>query len=88
MTNTLNNTGLTAREYARIQKLTEKHADAIRTCSVELATNFNRPAQRIIGYACADMGISRLDWEKITAVQNNWEYEKPSASMLARWASY
>jgi hypothetical protein len=80
--------GLSVKEYARIQELIARNSEHIEWCSQQLAMNFDCPAQRIIGVACGRMGISRLDWEKITAVRNGWEYTAPPANLLARWGSY
>jgi hypothetical protein len=79
---------MTSKETARINALIAKHADIIERCSRDLAMNFNTPAQRIINHACTQMGIARIDWEKITAVQNGWEFEPPPAEMLRRWEQY
>lgn len=81
-------TGLSAKEQARIEKLMEKHKDELQALSAELATNYNVPAQRLISFALARMGISRLDYEKIGAVEGNWRYEAPPKALLARWARY
>lgn len=87
-TATENNTGLTPAEYRRIEKLIAENSAAIAQTGRELATNFDVPARATIAYACSKMGISLLDWEKITAVQSNWEYTPPPKHVLARWQRY
>jgi hypothetical protein len=72
----------------RIKRLIAKHAVLIDACGLELATNYECPAPRIIRVFCDRMGITRTDWEKITAVKNGWKYEPVPEHLLARWASY
>src|SRR5262245_14121315 len=67
--------GLSPREHARITRLIAENGDVINHARTQLATNFDTPAQRIVGIACGQMNCSRLDWEKIVAVQNGWDYE-------------
>lgn len=80
--------GLTNRELARIESIIDANKDQIDWCRMQLATNFDAPANRVINFSCAKMGISRLDWEKIVAVQNGWDYEAPPAKLLRRWEAY
>jgi hypothetical protein len=69
-------------------RLIADHQETIEWCNRELATNFNVPAQRTINAACSRMGVTRLDWEKMDAIRNNTEYERPPHAMLDRWARY
>jgi hypothetical protein len=88
MTTEGNNTGLSEREHQRIVKLMAKHKVALDECSRQLAMNYNAPAQRIITACCNETGISRLDYEKINAVEGNCRYEAPPRRLLDRWARY
>lgn len=60
----------------------------------QLATNFDAPAQRIINAGFARMGVDRFDrngndlWEMAVCEENGWEYEKPPAELVNRWARY
>jgi hypothetical protein len=81
-------TGLGYREVQRIAGLMKQHAEALRECRNGLVTNFDVPAQRTINFMLAKTGMSRIDYEKIQAVENNWPYEKPSEKLLRRWATY
>lgn len=85
MTQTTTPTGLSVKETARIQVLIARHSSEIAATGQKLATDFQTSAQLTIGCACRSMGISRLDWEKIGAVQNGWEFEAPSRETLRRW---
>lgn len=77
-----------------IAAFAEKHAADIREIQSQLAMNFDVPAQRIINTGFVRMGVSRFDstgndrWEMITCHLNGWEYEKPSAELVNRWARY
>jgi hypothetical protein len=77
------------REHEQNQRLAE-----FQRISTELATNFNTPAQRIINAGFARLGIDRFDregndlWEMYTCEKNGWEYEKPPAHLVSRWAGY
>lgn len=52
------------------------------------------PAQRIINNAFWDIGINRFTpagddrWELWMCHKNGWEYVKPDARLITRWASY
>jgi hypothetical protein len=76
---------MTPKETARIQQLLGLHWATIAAASTRLAFDFETPAQRIILQACAEMGISRLDWEKIVCLKNGWEFAPPPPHLLARW---
>jgi hypothetical protein len=76
---------MTPNESARIQQLLELHAAPIAAASVRLAIDFETPAQRIILQVCDQIGISRLDWEKIICLKNGWEFTPPPSHLLARW---
>ena len=71
-----------------------KHKDAIEAISQGLVTDFDTPAQRTINAGFARMGIDRFThsgddlWEMIQCQRNGWEYEKPPARLIQRWASY
>ena len=80
--------GLTPKDHARISALIARHAAVIDRCRKDLGTNFEVPAQRIINAACYQMGCSRLDWEKIVAVQADWEFTPIPKHILARWEAY
>lgn len=80
--------GLSAKERARISGLISRHEAIIQRAKVALATDFDTPAQRTIGAACHAMGCTRLDWEKIVAVQNGWDFAPVPKHILARWETY
>jgi hypothetical protein len=71
-----------------ISGLATIHATALKNLSVELAMNFDVPAQRLINYAISRMGIDRVTYEKILAYQGGTEYVPIPARLLARWAAY
>ena len=59
--------------------------------------NFDIPAQRAINAGFARMGADRFTrsgddvWEMITAIEgaaDGWEYRRPPAHLIARWAGY
>jgi hypothetical protein len=59
----------------------------------EMAVNFDAPAQRIINAGFARMGVPRFvgkddRWEQVTCFRNGWDYQRPSAELMQRWASY
>ena len=78
----------------RIGQFVEDHKAEIEAIKTQLATNFDVPAQRIINAGFARMCAHRFDrsgndlWEMIVCYQNGWDYEKPSAELAQRWASY
>jgi hypothetical protein len=71
-----------------------EHKEAIEQIRSGLAMNFDSPAQRIINAGFSQMGVDRFDregndlWEMVTCHLNGWEYEKPDARLVNRWASY
>ena len=86
--NEADETGLPLREVQRITGLMKRHAEALAECRNGLVTNFDVPAQRTINFMLAKTGMSRIDYEKIIAVENNWPYEKPDEELMRRWARY
>jgi hypothetical protein len=76
---------LSAREQARIRAIIAEHNATIEWCCQQLATNFDVSANRTIATACCQMGISRVDWEKISAVKHGWEFHRPPNHVIARW---
>ena len=75
---------LSAKEQARIRAIIAKHVATIEWCSQQLAT-FNVSANVTIGIACYRMGIGRMEWEKICAVKNGWDFHRPPKHVIARW---
>jgi hypothetical protein len=71
-----------------------KHSAEVEAIRTQLAINFDAPAQRIINAGFARMGAQRFDrsgndlWEMISCHLNGWDYEKPPAHLVNRWASY
>lgn len=52
-------------QNTKLKALLTKHAAIIAATGRELAMNFDIPARDIIGMACADMGISREQWDAL-----------------------
>lgn len=79
---------------AVITKLIAEHSAEIEAIRTQLATNFDAPAQRIINAGMERMGVQRFlptgddVWEMISCQLNGWDYEKPPAQVMARWARY
>jgi hypothetical protein len=52
------------------------------------------PAQRSINAGFARMGVARFTrsgddlWERLVALENGWEYERPARYLIDRWAAY
>lgn len=67
------------------------HPERIAKLRQEMATNYTVSAQRLINSAFHDMGVNRFPggvddlWEMITDLQNDWDYQRPPARILARW---
>jgi hypothetical protein len=76
---------LSAKEQARIRAIIAKHEATIEWCSQQLATNFDVSANVTIGIACYRIGISRMEWEKLCAVKNGWDFHRPPKHVIARW---
>jgi len=76
---------LSAKEQARIRAIIAQHEATVEWCSQQLATNFNVSVNVTIGTACYHMGIGRMDWEKISAVKNGWDFHRPPKHVIARW---
>lgn len=72
----------------KITQLAETHREAISLLGIELATNFEVPAPRLINRALSQMGIDRVTYERIVAYLNGWEFEPIPQHLLQRWASY
>ena len=78
----------------RLSTVLETHKAELEQISRELAMNFDAPAQRIINAGFNRMGVARFTrsgddlWELYTATVNGWEYERPAAHLVQRWASY
>jgi len=76
---------LSAKEQARIRAIIAEHVATIEWCSQQLATNFDVSASVTIGIASCRMGISRMEWEKLCAVKNGWDFHRPPKHVIARW---
>ena len=50
-------------------KLTDAEKAIIERAKTELATNFDVPAERIIGIACSKLGWQRADWNAYIKAQ-------------------
>ena len=79
---------------ANVAAIRAKYVEQIQHIKTKLATEFEIPAQSIINHGFACMGIERFDrqgndlWEMITCAENGWEYERPAAHLVERWARY
>jgi hypothetical protein len=73
---------------AGIAKLAMIHKEALAELGRELATNFDVPAPRLINRAIAQMGITRVTYERIIHFQNEWEFQPIPQHLLDRWARY
>lgn len=71
-----------------IEKLAEIHKDALKSLSIQLATNFDVPTPRLINRALNQMGIDRVTYERIVCFQNGWEFEPIPEHLLNRWGAY
>jgi hypothetical protein len=72
----------------KITQLAEIHRDALSRLGIEIATNFDVPAPRLINRALSQMGIDRVTYERIIAYQNGWKFEPIPQHLLNRWAAY
>ena len=81
-------------QKSNIGRLIDRYSAEIELIRQQLATNFDVPAQRTINAGFAHMGLDRFDrdgndlWEMISCHLNGWEYEKPPAELIDRWAKY
>ena len=55
---------------AKRHKLQQQHAELIEKTNRELAMNFDKSAAQIIGYACAQMGITAKEWRIVGFTDN------------------
>lgn len=51
-----------------MKTITAAQKAIIERANIELATNFDIPADRIIGVACAQLGWRRTDWETYSCI--------------------
>ena len=77
---------------SKARAIMAQHAEEIARVKADLM-NFDIPAQRSINAGFTRMGEQRFRggddlWEAITAIENGWEYERPPARLVARWACY
>ena len=63
-----------------IAKLAERHSEALERLSVQLATNFDDAAPRLINRALESMGISRVEYEQIVAIKTAGNIERDTAA--------
>jgi hypothetical protein len=77
----------------RARVLREQYAPQLAWISRELSQNFDAPAQRIINAGFNRIGQNRFTragddlWEMITALENDWEYQRPARHLVDRWAT-
>ena len=64
------------RKNAKFDKLLLKHAVILSETGRRLAMNFDIPARDIIGMACAEMGISRKQWDALQSYRSEIEAAK------------
>ena len=61
----------------KLDKLLAKHAATIAATGRDLAMNFDIPARDIIGMACAEMWISRRQWDALASYRIEMEQQSP-----------
>jgi hypothetical protein len=87
----------TPKQLAKLQQaaglILAKYPAHVAHIKRELIENFDAPAQRTINAGFARMGQDRFIgsddvWEMITAIESNgeWEYNRPPAHVMQRWA--
>lgn len=76
-----------AKNNARIAKLAEIYKNDLDDLSKQLAMNFEAPANRLINFALAKIGITRVEYEQIKCFQAGVAYEPIPERLLDRWAS-
>ena len=64
------------RKNAKFDKLLLKHAVILSETGRRLAMNIDIPARDIIGMACAEMGISRKQWDALQSYRSEIEAAK------------
>jgi hypothetical protein len=70
-----------------------EHSKEIARIKTDLL-NFDAPAQRAINAGFSRMGVTRFPggkddlWEMIVAIDNGWDYQRPPAGLINRWAAY
>ena len=62
---------------AKYEALLTKHASVLAKTGRELAMNFDVPARVTIAMACAEMGISRKQWDALQSYRIAKEQEEP-----------